>query len=164
MTQRARDDRSGSDRVKSTVDAETVDIDAMGDLDMGANDANDAEPSTGSGSDYGGLNAGRDPVVPGTATDTTSAERFRPDTGSGQGPASAMRVTAMPGGMGSGVGDDDGSGPGMDTDPGTIRGGSLSTGTPQRSGLGGPSSGREMDDFATGDASVLNQVDTGDQG
>lgn len=144
------------------VDTESVDFDEMGDLDRGVDDARNAEPSTGPGPGYGIINGqiGDEGDRFNAASDATSAW----STGSGQGPASAMRIDEPTGGMGSEAGDSDGIGSGPDTDPATIRGDSPATGTPRRAGLGGPSSGSRTDLDPSASAPFANPADMESQG
>jgi hypothetical protein len=89
------------------------------------------------------------------------------DSGAGRGTASAMRVTnetEATGGMGTGIGDDDGYGAGTDMDPSIARGDMASTGTSSRAGLGGPSSGNTMDVEPAAGSGMANPADMGDQG
>jgi hypothetical protein len=68
------------------------------------------------------------------------------------------------GGMGSQTGDEDGIGAGADMDLAGARGDAASTGTPQRAGLGGPSSGAQMDVDPAAGSGMANPADMGDQG
>jgi hypothetical protein len=147
---------------RSGANTESVDFDDMGDLDRGADDRTEAEPSTGPGPGYGIGNAGET----GGGVDTGSAYviRYQEKTGPAMGPASAMRVDNVTGGMGSGVGDADGIGQGTDTDPETLRGETPATGTSQRAGLGGPSSGQQTDLDPGAGVPFANPADMGDQG
>lgn len=76
---------------RSGVDAESVDFDDMGDLDRGANDARDAEPSTGPGPGYGmaGTGSGARSVsrsgVGNTGSDVTTGAMGSAGEGAGTG-------------------------------------------------------------------------------
>lgn len=161
---------------RAGVDTESVDFDATGDLDRGHDDAEDAERSTGPGPGYGmenaGMAAGGDASAFDAAnvvTDSSDLSSTRTEAGPGAGTSSAMRVSDVEGagnaditgGMGSGVGDEQGFGQGADMDPQTIRGDAASTGTNQRAGLGGRSSGQEMDPGSG--APFANPADMGEQ-
>jgi len=89
------------------------------------------------------------------------------DSGPGRGTASAMRVTNetdATAGMGTGMGDDDGYGAGADMDISAARGDMAGTGTSQRAGLGGQSSGNTMDADPSAGSGMANPADMGDQG
>lgn len=148
---------------RSGVDTESVDFDDMGDLDRGDDDATEAEPATGPGPGYGIINdqIGSDEEDRfDAASDATSAW----PSGSGRGPVSAMRIDELTGGMGSGTGDSNGISQGTDTDIAASRGESQSTGTRQRTGLGGPSSGSATNLGPEAGAPFANPSDMGDQG
>jgi len=180
---------------RAGVDTESVDFDDMGDLDRGADDATDAEPSTGPGPGYGmsggpGRVASHQPELSGagnTGSEVRQADLSSPgesagteawgadyaaddlsgartDSGAGRGTAPAMRMADITGGMGSDTGDEDGIGAGTDMDLSGSRGDIAGTGTPQRAGLGGPSSGTDMDTDPAAGASMANPADMGDQG
>jgi hypothetical protein len=86
------------------------------------------------------------------------------ETGPGMGTASAMRISETTGGMGADVGDDEGMGAGADMDLATSRGDAPGTGTSQRAGLGGQSSGSSMDVDPAAGSGMANPADMGDQG
>jgi len=156
MSQQERDRSRTSER-------RSVDFDDMGDLDRGADDRREAEPSHGPGPGYGAGNAttvDAGPIEP----DANSVARYQQGTGPGLGPASAMRVADVTGGMGSDTGDKDGIGQGLDRDPTSERGETPSTGTNPRAGLGGRSSGNETDLAPSAGAPFANPADMGDQG
>ena len=91
--------------------------------------------------------------------DTESVD-FR-TAGAREATGSTANVT---GGMGSQTGDEDGIGAGADMDLAGARGDAASTGTPQRAGLGGPSSGSQMDADPAAGSGMANPADMGDQG
>lgn len=148
---------------RSGVSTESVDFDDMGDLDRGADDATEAEPATGPGPGFRIINdeiAGDQGDRFDAASDATSAW----PSGSGRGPVSAMRIDEPTGGMGSDTGDRSGISQGDDMDAGAIREGGATTGTRQRAGLGGPSSGLETNLDPKAGAPFANPADMEAQG
>lgn len=127
-----------------------VDFDDMGDLDMGADDANDAEVATGPGPAYGAPSTGRntrqrdDQTTLGTPEGDESIDHEAGTLSTPGDFASTMRVVEgeaadITGGMGASTGDEDGMSQGGDMDVAAARGDVPATGTGRRAGLGGTS-------------------------
>lgn len=141
----ARSPGTGLPGGRAGVDTESVDFDDMGDLGGGADDAIDLADATHVDVD----------------SDELSDEL---ETGPGMATTPALRISdEVTGGMGSDVGDQEGIGQGMDIDPEAARSEYPATGTSQRAGLGGRSSGQEVFDPAAG-SNMANPADMGDQG